>query len=140
MKSRIYIAAPLSNADDRQRNLELALRLRTIGYKVFLPQEAGVFQEEMNKGGRTKQEVMRFLNEVDMEAMNRADLCIAYTEREAGFSEGMIWEMGYMTGIHKPVYVLNPLNLFVAQMLQMNSKQFTSLEDLLAYMRRSEYR
>ena len=139
MKSRIYLAAPLSDKEDRERNERLAERLRSLGYKVFLPQGAGIFAEELLRCNGDKYEAMRRLNAIDREALLRADLAIAYTEREKGLSEGMIWEMGYMRGINKPVYLYNPLDLFICQMVHINTPCFTDFDTMIEYIKRSDY-
>lgn len=101
MKRRIYWAAPLHNEEDRERNLKFANMLRARGHLVYMPQEHGLWEDFPDpKAARPH------LFKLDLEAMQVADCCIAYAGDRAP-SEGMLWEMGYMTGIAKPVYLLN---------------------------------
>lgn len=103
----IYLAAPLHDDADQARNRLLLNVLRNKGFKVYAPQEHGKWEDLVSKFGG-KDVTRRYLYTMDLHAMQKADCCVAYVDREKGPSEGMLWEMGYMTGCNKPVYLLNP--------------------------------
>lgn len=107
IKRRIYLAAPLHDDADQARNNQLAAMLRAQGYEVYLPQEHGKWEDLVGKFGG-KGATRRYLYTMDLHAMQRADCCVAYMDRVKGPSEGMLWEMGYMAGTNKPVFLLNP--------------------------------
>ena len=101
MQRKIYWAAPLHCEEDRERNFKFVRMLRARGHLVYMPQEHGLWEDFPDpKAARPH------LFKLDLEAMQAADCCIAYAGDRAP-SEGMLWEMGYMTGIAKPVYLLN---------------------------------
>lgn len=104
---KIYFAAPLHADDDQTRNKIVIEKLRAQGYEVYAPQEHGKWEDLVSKLGG-KDVTRRYLFNMDLHAMQRADCCVAYVEREKGPSEGMLWEMGYMSGCNKPVFLINP--------------------------------
>lgn len=103
----IYFAAPLHDDDDQRRNAAVIAKLREQGFTVYAPQEHGKWEDLVAKFGG-KDVTRRYLYTMDLHAMQKADCCVAYVDREKGPSEGMLWEMGYMAGCNKPVYLLNP--------------------------------
>lgn len=103
----IYFAAPLHDDDDQRRNAFVIAVLREQGFKVYAPQEHGKWEDLVAKFGG-KDVTRRYLYTMDLHAMQKADCCVAYVDRPKGPSEGMLWEMGYMAGCSKPVYLLNP--------------------------------
>lgn len=106
-KRSIYFAAPLHDDADQQRNNSVVTQLRAEGYTVYLPQEHGKWEDLVAKFGG-KDATRRYLYQMDLHAMQRADCCVAYVLRDKGPSEGMLWEMGYMSGCNKPVFLINP--------------------------------
>lgn len=106
-KRTIYFAAPLHDPDDQRRNMVIIGKLRECGYEVYAPQEHGKWEDLVSKFGG-KDVTRRYLYTMDIHAMQRADCCVAYVDRDKGPSEGMLWEMGYMSGCNKPVFLLNP--------------------------------
>ena len=82
----------------------------------------------------------RYLYTMDLHAMQKADCCVAYVDRPKGPSEGMLWEMGYMAGCNKPVYLLNPgfkhgYNL----MPEFGSMCFDSEQSLLEHLKEEDF-
>lgn len=104
---KIYFAAPLHDDGDQERNERVVQALRDAGYEVYAPQEHGKWEDLVSKLGG-KDVTRRYLYTMDLHAMQRADCCVAYVDREKGPSEGMLWEMGYMSGCNKPVFLINP--------------------------------
>lgn len=139
IKRRIYLAAPLHDDADQSRNHKLACALRAEGYEVYLPQEHGKWEDLVSKFGG-KDVTRRYLYTMDLHAMQRADCCVAYMDREKGPSEGMLWEMGYMAGCNKPVFLLNPgfkwgYNL----MPEFGSMCFDTAESLLRHLNEEDF-
>lgn len=93
-KYKIYLAAPLFNAAERQFNVSLAWRLRDFGHTVWLP------QENQPAANTPNWEAEVFAK--DLEGINAADVVIASMEGPDPDS-GTAWEVGYAYGIKKPV-------------------------------------
>ena len=138
-KRTIYFAAPLHDADDQVRNRLVIVALREKGYEVYAPQEHGVWEDLVAKFGG-KDVTRRYLYNMDLHAMQRADCCVAYVDREKGPSEGMLWEMGYMAGCNKPVFLINPgfghgYNL----MPEFGSMCFDSVDSCIAHLAEEDF-
>ena len=104
-KPLIYWAAPLHDKQDQDRNLKYVTLLRFHGYKVYLPQEHGIWENFSDR-----QAARRHLFKLDMKAMSQADICIACfgdRDHKRAPSEGGIYEMGWMKGANKTVYLFN---------------------------------
>lgn len=139
VKRRIYFAAPLHDEEDQRRNTKVIELLRRADYEVYAPQEHGKWEDLVSKFGG-KDVTRRYLYTMDLHAMQRADCCVAYVEREKGPSEGMLWEMGYMSGCNKPIFLLNPgfkhgYNL----MPEYGSMCFDSVESLLNHLQEEDF-
>lgn len=135
----IYFAAPLHDDEDQKRNAIVIESLRAQGYEVYAPQEHGKWEDLVSKLGG-KDVTRRYLFNMDLHAMQRADCCVAYVDREKGPSEGMLWEMGYMAGCNKPVFLLNPdfkhgYNL----MPEFGSMVFGSKDDLIQHLAEEDF-
>lgn len=138
----IYWAAPLHNKVDQERNDKYVKLLRDAGHKVYVPQEHGVW-EDMLKNGASRQEVRRYLFELDMNAMRKCDTCIACcgdAEVPRAPSEGMLWEMGWMSASHKSVFLFNENNYWDFNLMPEfgSTRMFSNFDDLLNYLEREE--
>lgn len=135
----IYFAAPLHDDSDQEQNRVVIDALRACGFKVYAPQEHGKWEDLVAKFGG-KDVTRRYLYTMDLHAMQKADCCVAYVDRPKGPSEGMLWEMGYMAGCNKPVYLLNPgfthgYNL----MPEFGSMCFDSEQSLLEHLKEEDF-
>lgn len=108
---RIYFAAPIHQHADAINNEKLIAILRKLGFEVWAPQEAGIASDIAQVEGITRDEARQRILHYDLCAMKRCDICLAYIDREEGWSDGQLFEMGWFTGANKPVIVYNPLNL-----------------------------
>lgn len=129
----IYWAAPLHDKEDQERNKVFVDTLRNLGYKVYLPQEHGVWEEFPDPRAARP-----MLYKLDLEAMQKADICVAYAGPRPP-SEGMIWEMGYMTASNKPVFLLNPHDWDYNLMPEFGSHVFTTWESLITHLRAEDF-
>lgn len=139
MKRSIYFAAPLHDVEDQERNNAIISALRAAGYEVYAPQEHGKWEDLVAKFGG-KDVTRRYLYTMDLHAMQHANCCVAYVDREKGPSEGMLWEMGYMSGCNKPVFLLNPgfrhsYNL----MPEFGSMMFDSVDAMLSHLEEENF-
>ena len=136
--TKIYWAAPLHEEKDRERNAKYVEQLRAAGFKVYVPQEHGVWEDLVDKLG-TREQVRRYLFELDLKAMQECDMCIACCgnlEDPRGPSEGMLWEMGWCTAAHKAVYLFNEDNYWSYNLMPEYgaSRIFSDFDELLTYI------
>lgn len=101
---KIYIASPLHNKDDQATGMQVTELLREQGHQVYLPMEHGVVKGEDSE---LPADVQHKIFCGDVQAIQTCDCIVACLRRKKGPSEGMLWEMGFGYGLHKPVYLLN---------------------------------
>lgn len=93
----VYLAAPLFSEAERDFNRKLSNAIKSIGFKVFLPQE-----DSNNVKGRDRQKVIFGKN---IEAMDNADIIVAVVE-STDIDSGTAWEIGYAFAKDKPILAL----------------------------------
>lgn len=142
--SRIYWAAPLHDAKDRERNDKYVAMLRKDGHEVYVPHEHGVWEETVNKFGGDATKTRRHFFELDLKAMREADICVACAgdlNDPRGPSEGMMWEMGYMTADNKTVILFNEDGYWDYNLMpEFGSTVFTSFDFVLDYLKEEEFK
>lgn len=135
---KIYWAAPLHDEKDQKRNMEYVDKLRAKGYLVYVPQEHGVWEDLVKKYGKSEDAVREHLFKLDLQAMREADMCIACCgdlKDPRGPSEGMLWEMGWMTAAHKNVLLFNENNYWRYNLMpQFGSLMFDDFDKLLSFL------
>lgn len=95
----IYWAAPLHRKEDTDFNMELVEDLRQKGYTVFLPQEIGVTNSEIDDSST---DTPSFYCRADTQAVFSCKcVCAALNNREP--SQGQLIEIGMALGLNKPV-------------------------------------
>lgn len=92
-KKYIYIAAPLFNEFERNRNAQIKSRLR-LRYEVFLPQEDGALMADLIASGVDVAQANRMIFECDINALDEADILIAILDG-ALIDPGVAMEIGY---------------------------------------------
>lgn len=141
--SKIYWAAPLHDKSDRDRNDKYVALLRKDGHQVYVPHEHGVWEEVMDKFGGDATKTRMHFYELDLKAIREADICVACAgdrDHPRGPSEGMIWEMGYMTGCNKTVLLFNDQGYWDYNLMpEFGSKMFTNFDDILDYIKEEEF-
>ena len=140
---KIYWAAPLHDEKDQKRNMEYVDKLRCKGYLVYVPQEHGVQEDLVKKYGKSEDAVREHLFKLDLQAMREADMCIACCgdlKDPRGPSEGMLWEMGWMTAAHKNVLLFNENNYWRYNLMpQFGSLMFDDFDKLLSFLDEEEF-
>lgn len=140
---KIYWAAPLHEEKDRSRNAEYVDRLREKGHQVYVPQEHGVWEDLVKKYGKSEDAVREHLYKLDLQAMKEADMCIACCgdmKDQRGPSEGMLWEMGWMSAANKNVLLFNENAYWRYNLMpQFGSVMFTSFDELLEFLDEEEF-
>ena len=140
---KIYWAAPLHDEKDQKRNMEYVDKLRAKGYLVYVPQEHGVWEDLVKKYGKSEDAIREHLFKLDLQAMKEADMCIACCgdlKDPRGPSEGMLWEMGWMTAAHKNVLLFNENNYWRYNLMpQFGSLMFDDFDKLLSFLDEEEF-
>lgn len=133
---RIYLAAPIHKDEDAEKNANLILELRVKDYDVWSPQEAGIASDVAKRTGRSLDEVRKEFMKKDLAAMKTCDICVAYLGREREPSQGMLWEMGWMSANNKLVILFNPCHNKFTLMAQFTVDfEVDTLEELLRVLR-----
>src|SRR6478609_11288200 len=88
---KIYLAGPLFTTAEREFNTQLAVRLRSLGHELFVPQE----NPESERTGKAI-----FLK--DLAGLDWADGVVAIMDG-ADPDSGTCWECGYAYATKKPV-------------------------------------
>lgn len=131
----IYLAAPIHKDEDAKASEKLLFHLRELGYHVWAPQEAGLATEVARRTGRDLEEVRCEFMSKDLAAMKMSNLCIAFLGRDREPSQGMLWEMGYMSACNKPVILYNPCNCKFTLMAQFTVDAIVhTFDELVAYL------
>lgn len=93
---RVYVAAPLFNEMEKQRNLAVAKELEEAGFSVFLPQrDAGEIVEDDNLSYEK-------CYKLDKEAIDKCHWLVALCDGRIQ-DEGMCWEIGYAYALKKKI-------------------------------------
>ena len=98
---RLYLAAPLFNDMERERNARFKALLESWGHDVYLPQEDGGIASELIGKGSDAATTRKTVFMGDMEAIRATDALVALLDGRAP-DEGVCVELGYAYGIGKP--------------------------------------
>lgn len=88
---RIYFAAPLFSAAEREYNLKIVSILESYGYEVFLPQRDGFLAPELE--GKSEEEKTEMIFKKDEEEVLKADIIFMMLDGRAP-DEGACVELG----------------------------------------------
>jgi nucleoside 2-deoxyribosyltransferase len=94
---RVYLAGSVFSAFERERNADLARRLRAAGYAVFLPQEI----RSVDRPRPPADEIFTRC----AEGIDEVDVLVALVDG-ADVDSGTAWEIGYAFARKKPVFAL----------------------------------
>lgn len=141
--SKIYWAGPLHDKEDRERNAEYVDKLRRAGHLVYVPQEHGIWEDLVKELG-DETAVRKRLFKLDLKAMQNSDICIACCgdlKTPRGPSEGMLWEMGWMTAANKTVILFNEKNYWKYNLMPEFGSTFIfdNFEELLSFLEEEEH-
>jgi nucleoside 2-deoxyribosyltransferase len=89
----IYLAAPLFNEMELERNRELRDFLRGLGHEVYLPQEDGGLAFDLIAQGADMADVRRKVFAADVEAVRRCDILLCVLDGRVP-DEGLCVELG----------------------------------------------
>jgi len=98
---KIYIAAPLFNDMEKQRNLEIDEFVRSIGFETYLPQRDGGELVKLTKDAEDKEKVRRMIFERDFSEVKECFLLLFLLDGRVP-DEGACFELGiaYALGKH----------------------------------------
>lgn len=91
---RIYLSGPMFTQADREYNLRLAAKLRTMEFEVYCPNES----EPAND--KTRNDITgRIIYDLDIAALEWANVALVQVSEDSGTN----WEAGYMDCLSKRV-------------------------------------
>lgn len=96
---RIYLAAPLFSAAEREYNLTLKQFLNRYLFEIYLPQEEGDTDNARYKDD------LKTIFEHNMQVLQTSDLILAVIDG-ADADSGTAWEMGYAYAHNIPIFAL----------------------------------
>lgn len=99
-RMRAYFAAPLFNAMERRRNLEIVERIEA-WLEVFLPQRDGGLLTKLVNEGVPVDSAERLVFETDLRAISAADVVVSVLDG-AHIDEGVAFEVGFAYALGKP--------------------------------------
>ena len=99
--NKIYFAAPLFNAGEREYNLKIVHILERYGYKVFLPQRDGYLAVELEN--MTEAEKLDKIFKKDLDEVLKADIAFVLLDGRAP-DEGACVELGIAYASGKRCY------------------------------------
>ena len=100
---RVYFAAPLFSAGERDYNLKITELLESYGYTVFLPQRDGFLAPELE--GLTEEEKTKKIFNKDCEELLKADIVFVLLDGRVP-DEGACIELGIAYSNNKRCYGL----------------------------------
>lgn len=141
--SKIYWAAPLHDKKDRDRTDKYVKMLRAEGHQVYVPHEHGVWEDLVEQFGSVDA-TRKYLYMADLKAMKAAEVCVACAgdkDDPRAPSEGMIWEMGYMSADNKTVLLFNEDGYWDYNLMPEfgSTMVFTQFDDILKFLKDEEF-
>lgn len=97
---KIYIAAPLFNESELERNRRIRDFLRELGYETYLPQEDGGIAFDLIKDGAQMQQTRTKIFESDLEQVRACDILLCILDGRVP-DEGLCIELGYAYALGK---------------------------------------
>lgn len=100
---KIYMAAPLFNPMERERNIRYATKLTEVGFDLFIPQvHSGEAKLKNSKEGTEREKIF----ERDVAGVVNSDIVIAFVNGRVP-DEGTCFELGMAYALNKVVIVVN---------------------------------
>lgn len=96
---KVYIAGPLFNEMERERNTQIDLLIRKIGFETYLPQRDGGIVAEM-KLNKDAAQVERSVFEADIKQLLDCDYLLFLLDGPV-LDDGSCFELGYMYSLGK---------------------------------------
>lgn len=98
---KIYIAAPLFNEMELERNRRISELLESLGYETYLPQrDGGCVSKIVKETGLEKEYVEENIFNMDISALDECDELLILLDG-AVLDDGSCFELGYMFANHK---------------------------------------
>lgn len=140
---KIYIAAPLFNEMERERNKNINSLLKNMGFDTYLPQEdGGVAYDMIREGKMSKREVREYLFKTDYDAVKNCDIIVCFLDGRTP-DEGTCIELGMAYALGKVCLAYKTDSRAMDQngdnnvMIDgcFNYKIFNNIDDLVACLR-----
>ena len=90
---KVYIAAPLFNEFEKNRNVEISEYLNSVGISTYLPQKDGGLAFDLIKNGENKEKARKAMFEGDVNAIKDCDAILCILDGRVP-DEGLCVELG----------------------------------------------
>ena len=90
---KIYIAGPLFNEMEIDRNLNITNYLKKYGFETYLPQVDGGLFYDLRKQGNSEMEIRKRIFKYDIEGIFNSDIVLCLLDGRV-LDEGMCIELG----------------------------------------------
>lgn len=90
---KVYIAAPLFNDLEKNRNVEISEYLNSVGVATYLPQKDGGLAFDLIKEGGDKEKIRKIMFEGDVKAIKDCDAILCILDGRVP-DEGLCVELG----------------------------------------------
>jgi nucleoside 2-deoxyribosyltransferase len=136
---KIYIAAPLFNEIELERNRKMRVFLNGLGFETYLPQEDGGVSFDLIKSGGSIGETRKKIFDNDMEEVRNSDIILCVLDGRVP-DEGMCVELGFAHALGKTCLGYQTdqrsldaygLNLMIEGCLRVITHSFPELEKVL---------
>lgn len=136
---KIYIAAPLFNEMEKERNKVVDTFLKNLGHATYLPQEDGGTASDLIAQGNDSQNIRMSLFKRDVEEIRTCDVMLALLDGRVP-DEGMCVEIGMAHAWGKTIigyktdtrtFDMHGNNLMLDGCITMSASSLDNLEKLL---------
>ena len=100
MKKMVYIAGPLFSQAELDFNEKVDGFLRELGYDTFLPQRDGNKLSDLIAGGKSKNDAIKTIFDLDIEKIQKSDILLLILEGRVP-DEGACVELGIAYALKK---------------------------------------
>ena len=137
---KVYIAGPLFNEMERQRNKDISELVESFGFETYLPQRDGGIFAELLASGKNIIDVRKEIFKKDIESIKNCDVILCLLDGRVP-DEGMCVELGVAYTLNKKcigyrtdsrVQEAEGMNIILEGVLE---KVLTTREDLSQYLK-----
>lgn len=102
---KFYVAAPMFNEMEKERNLRIDKIVRKIGFNTYLPQRDGGIVDDLKKNVEESKhcDIEKKIFNLDIEKLSECDYLLFLLDG-AVLDDGSCFELGYMFALGKPCF------------------------------------
>ena len=146
---KVYIAGPLFNDMERERNLKIDAIIRNTGFDTYLPQRDGGVVAQMKETALLDEfdNIEKKIFELDIKQLKKCDYMLFLLDG-AVLDDGSCFELGYMYSLGKKCFGYKTdlrnwgdgkLNLMIEKSLSVIAKEENELVQIFAELSSNAY-